>query len=205
VEPSSIIVLATRNQGKVREMGQLFSALPLDVRGLANFPGVEDVEETGSTFRENAELKAREFAKQTGQLCLADDSGLEIEALGGEPGVRSARFAGPETGYDIKNAMLLGMIEKSGDQARRARFVCAMALAGADGNLLQTVEWVCDGSISRVPRGVNGFGYDPIFIPDGYDKTFGELGDDVKQRISHRARAAGEIVRYLLDFIAMRT
>lgn len=197
------IVLATQNQGKIREMRRLFSGLPLEVLGLADFPGVADVDETGTTFRENAELKACEFAKRTGHLCLADDSGLEIEALGGEPGVRSARFAGAESGYDIKNAILLDMVEKSGDELRRARFVCAMALADAAGNVIQTVEGICDGFIADAPRGVNGFGYDPIFIPDGYDKTFGELSDDVKHRISHRARAADEIVRYLLDFIAM--
>ena len=199
----SVIVLATRNQGKVREMRQLFGDLPLEVRSMADFPGVADVDETGATFRENAELKAREFGMQTGQFCLADDSGLEVEALGGEPGVLSARFAGSDTGYDVKNAMLLSMIEATGDQLRRARFVCAMALADAGGNVIHTVEGVCDGSISDAPRGTNGFGYDPIFIPEGYDETFGELDDDVKRRISHRARAADEIVRYLLDFIAV--
>lgn len=199
----SVIVLATKNQGKVREMRRLFGNLPLDIRSLADFPGLADVDETGSTFLENAHLKAREFARQTGQLCLADDSGLEVEVLGGEPGVLSARFAGSETGYEVKNAMLLAMIDKSGDRLRRARFVCAMALANENGNVVYSVEGVCDGSIAQAPRGGNGFGYDPIFIPEGYDKTFGELDDEVKERISHRARAAREIVRYLLDFIAM--
>ena len=128
MKPPSIIVLATNNKGKVREMRQLFASLPLEVRSLADFSDIVDVEETGSTFRENAELKAQVFAKQTGQFCLADDSGLEIEALGGEPGIRSARFAGSSTSYEIKNAMLLEMIELTGDDLRRARFVCAMAL-----------------------------------------------------------------------------
>ena len=205
MKPPSIIVLATNNKGIVREMRQLFASLPLEVRSLADFSDIVDVEETGSTFRENAELKARVFAKQTGQFCLADDSGLEIEALGGEPGIRSARFAGSSTSYEIKNAMLLEMIELTGDDLRRARFVCAMALADSDGRVVHTVEGVCMGTIADAPRGPNGFGYDPIFVPDGYDMTFGELNDDVKQRISHRARAADEIVRYLLDFIAVRT
>ena len=203
MKPPSIIVLATNNKGKVREMRQLFASLPLEVRSLADFSDIVDVEETGSTFRENAELKAREFAKRTGQFCLADDSGLEIEALGGEPGIRSARFAGADTSYEIKNAKLLEMLELTGDELRRARFVCAMALADSDGSVVHTVEGVCVGTIADAPRGKNGFGYDPIFVPDGYEKTFGELSDDVKQRISHRARAADEIVRYLLDFIAM--
>ena len=197
------IVLATNNQGKVREMRRLFGSLPLEIRSLADFTAITDVDETGSTFRENAELKARDFARQTGQLCLADDSGLEVEALGGAPGVRSARFAGSETSYAVKNAMLLDRLSATGDQFRRARFVCAMALADPGGNVIHAVEGVCSGTVANEPRGTNGFGYDPIFIPDGYDQTFGELTDDVKQRISHRARAADEIVRYLLDFIAM--
>ena len=199
------IVLATKNPGKIREMRELFADLPLDVRSLTDFPGIHDVDETGSTFRENAELKAREFARQTGQLCLADDSGLEVEALGGEPGVRSARFAGAETGYDVKNALILSLIEGRRTDNRRARFVCAMSLSRGEGEVVHTVEAACDGSIADRPRGVGGFGYDPLFIPDGFDKTFGELGDDVKGRISHRAKAAEQIVRYLLDFIAMRT
>ena len=202
VKPTRAIVLATKNQGKVREMRDLFGDLPVRILSLAEFPDVEDVEETGSTFRENAELKAREFSRQTGELCLADDSGLEIEALGGEPGIRSARFGGSKTGYDIKNAMLLRMIAETGSEMRSARFVCAMALAGPNAEVIQTVEGVCNGKIAHAARGSNGFGYDPIFIPDGYDETFGELSDDVKRRISHRARAADEIVRYLLDFIA---
>ena len=184
-------------------MRQLFGDLPLEVRSLADFAGITDVEETGTTFRENAELKASEFATQTGHLCLADDSGLEIEALNGEPGVRSARFAGSETSYAIKNAMLLEMLGAANDELRRARFVCAMALAAPGGEVIRTVEGLCPGTIASSPRGTNGFGYDPIFIPDGYGETFGELTDDVKQRVSHRARAANEIVRYLLDFIAV--
>ena len=205
MKPRRNIVLATRNQGKLREMQELFRDLPLEVRSLNDYAGVRDVEETGKTFRENAELKASDYAKQTGHFCLADDSGLEIESLDGEPGVRSARFAGADTGYDLKNARVLEMMKASSNRTRSARFLCAMSIADSSGEVLHTVEGVCSGSIAETPRGENGFGYDPIFIPDGYDRTFGELGDDVKQRISHRAKAANQIVRYLLDFIAMRT
>jgi XTP/dITP diphosphohydrolase len=183
-------------------MESLLSALPIEIETLTDFSGISDVEEIGTTFRENAELKSREFAKQTGRLCLADDSGLEIKVLAGQPGVHSARFAGAETGYDIKNALLVSMVDEAPEVDRRARFVCVMALSRADGETLYTAEGVCHGTIAHESRGTNGFGYDPIFIPDGFDKTFGELDDEIKRNISHRARAAEQIVRYLLDFIA---
>jgi XTP/dITP diphosphohydrolase len=162
-----------------------------------------DVEETGSTFQENAVLKARAFAAQTGELCLADDSGLEIEALGHAPGVYSARFAGADTGYDIKISKLLTLLEQTGDVARRARFACVMALADPGGEVLHTAEGICAGRIAPEPRGTNGFGYDPIFIPDGFDRTFGELDAGTKREMSHRGRAARLILRYLLDFIGL--
>lgn len=199
------LVLATKNPGKVREMRGLFGELPLKVLSLTEFPAVADVEETGTTFRENAELKAREFARQTGQPCLADDSGLEVAALGGAPGVYSARFGGENTGYDEKIAKLLSLVEESGSEDRRARFVCVMSLADVDGRIVHTVEGECRGRIADRPSGSGGFGYDPIFIPDGFAQTFGELSDEVKARISHRARAAELVSRYLLHFIAHLT
>ena len=183
-------------------MRELFAEHPLEIRSLADFDNIADVEETGSTFRENAELKAREFARQTGVLCLADDSGLEVAALGGAPGVHSARFGGTATGYSEKMELLLARIAETGDDDRRARFVCTMSLADAEGTILHTVEGECPGRIAEHPSGTAGFGYDPIFIPDGFAQTFAELGDDVKQRISHRARAAELVSRYLLHFIA---
>ena len=196
-------MLATFNPGKVRELRELFGEIPFTVSGLRDFDDVGEVEETGSTFRENAEIKARAFASQTGQLCLADDSGLEVMALGGAPGVHSARFAGKETGYEVKIAKLLQELQNTNYPGRRARFVCVMALANTDGEILHIAEGVCDGHIAAEPRGVGGFGYDPIFIPDRYDATFAELGDEIKQQISHRGRAAQLIIRYLLDFIAV--
>lgn len=194
------IVLATGNPGKIRELRELLREIPFELRSLRDFGYVKEVEETGSTFQENAVLKARGFAQQTGHITLADDSGLEIAALDDTPGVQSARFAGAGAGYDVKNAKLLGLLDESGDTERRARFVCVMALADGRGQVIHTAEGICAGSIAHSPRGNRGFGYDPIFVPDGFDQTFGELGDEVKQRISHRARATELIIRYLLHF-----
>jgi XTP/dITP diphosphohydrolase len=200
---SSSLVLATGNQGKIRELRDLFAGLPLELKSLRDFEQIVEVEETGSSFRENAELKASGFAVQTMQLALADDSGLEVEALGNAPGIYSARFAGSDTGYDVKIKQLLAMLDEAGHQTRSARFVCAMALADGQGKIIHTVEGVCTGTIAAAPNGENGFGYDPIFIPGGFDRTFGELGDDVKRQISHRGKAAELIIRYLLDFIVL--
>ena len=201
--PGATLVLATSNAGKVLELRELFGQVPVKLKSLNDFPAICDVEETGSTFYENAVIKARGFAVQTGELSLADDSGLEIEALGNAPGVYSARFAGENTGYDVKIAKLLKLLDDTGDKLRRARFVCVMALADGDGRVIHTAEGICPGSIGADPRGKNGFGYDPIFIPDGYDRTFGELEDDTKSVMSHRALAARLILRYLLDFIGV--
>ena len=200
---SNILVLGTGNQGKVRELRELFGALPFELKSLEDFQGITDVEETGSTFRDNAELKARGFAIQTHQLSLADDSGLEVEALGNAPGVYSARFAGEHSSYGVKIPMLLSKLDATADVARRAKFVCVMALADPDGQIVYSAEGICAGSIAAEPRGINGFGYDPVFVPDGFGSTFGELPDDVKKRISHRAKAAERIIRYLLDYIAV--
>ena len=196
------LVLATGNAGKVRELTEIFGNVPLELKSLRDYSCINDVEETGSTFVENASLKAAGFAIQTGDFALADDSGLEVNALGNAPGVHSARFAGAETGYDIKIERLFELMRESGSDDRRARFVCSMALANERGQVIHTVRAECAGTIAPEPRGSNGFGYDPIFIPDGFDQTFGQLSDEVKRSISHRAKAAELIIRYLLDFIA---
>jgi XTP/dITP diphosphohydrolase len=197
------LVLATGNDGKIRELKQLFQALPIELKSLHDFPNVQDVEETGRTFRENAELKAVAFAQQTGELSLADDSGLEVEALAGAPGVYSARYAGKDTGYDVKIPKLLAMLDETGDLKRRARFVCVMAISDKQGRIVQTAEGICTGSIAHGPQGAGGFGYDPLFIPDGFEQTFAQLGDEAKQQISHRATAARLIIRYLLHFMVV--
>lgn len=192
------LVAATRNPGKVRELGELLRDLPFDVRGLRDYDFSADVEETGATFAQNAAIKASAYAVMTGELTLADDSGLVVDALGGAPGVLSARYAGPEASDSDRIAKLLTELGRSDD--RRARFVCAIALAAADGTIVTTVEGRCEGSIAYSPRGVNGFGYDPIFVPDGFRETFGELSGGAKSKISHRAVATAQIKRFLLGF-----
>jgi XTP/dITP diphosphohydrolase len=204
-DSSPTILVATGNPGKVSEICCLFTGIRLDFRSLADFPDIVEVEETGSTFAKNAELKASGYAKQTGLWSLADDSGLEIEALGGRPGVLSARYGGYALSFPDKMRIVLDELENSSNPSRNARFVCAMALADETGRIRVAAEGECRGRIAPEPRGTGGFGYDPIFIPDGYDRTFGELPDAVKAQISHRARAAEKIMRYLLDFIGLST
>jgi XTP/dITP diphosphohydrolase len=194
------VLLATTNQGKLREFSLLLTGLPFEVVDLGQFPNVFEVEETGTTFRENARLKACEYARQTGLHTIADDSGLEVAALNGGPGVHSARYAGPDAGYDIKIRTLLDQITASETDERRSRFVAHIAFASPTGEIVFEAEGSCNGTIADGPRGANGFGYDPIFVPEGFDLTFGELDDEVKREISHRARASRKIMRFLRDF-----
>jgi XTP/dITP diphosphohydrolase len=175
-------VLATGNAGKARELGRLLDDLqvePLDV----------EVEETGDTFAANALLKARAaHAADAGAIGLGDDSGLEVRALGGEPGIRSARWAGPDDAG--RNRALLGRLEGIDD--RRAAFVCALAAVLPDGREL-VVEGRLEGAIAGAPAGDSGFGYDPLFVPEGEQRTLGELGPVRKDELSHRARAAARL------------
>jgi XTP/dITP diphosphohydrolase len=197
------LLVATNNPGKLAELRELLDSLPVDLRSLANFEPIVEVEETGATFVENARLKASGYAIQTGLPALADDSGLEVEALGGRPGVLSARYGGLDTGFDVKMAKLLGELDDISGASRAARFVCAIAIADPIGNILHTTEGICSGSMAFGPRGRHGFGYDPLFIPDGYDLTFGELSGATKGEISHRKRAFDQIMPFLRDFIAV--
>lgn len=195
------ILAATGNPGKIKELKELLADLPVELLNLKDFPGVREVEETGSTFAENAALKAKGYARQTGLYALADDSGLEVSALGGAPGVYSARYAGENAGEREKIEKLLEEISGAKSDNRSARFVCAMAIAAPDGEIIFLAEERCEGAIAFAARGANGFGYDPVFIPSGFDKTFGELPDEIKRKISHRALASIKIIRYLRDFI----
>ena len=197
------LVIATRNAGKIRELEELLADMPLRLRSLNDFRDGFEPEETGATFAENAALKARSYALQTGVSALADDSGLEVEALGGAPGVFSARYAGANASDQERIEKLLAEIGNS--ENRRARFVCAMAVAGENGAIKFTAEGVCDGQIARSARGNGGFGYDPIFIPDGFSETFGELPNGVKQQISHRKRAISEIIQQIRRFYDVLT
>lgn len=189
------ILIATRNAGKIKELEELLAAMPFRLRGLNSFSNVFNPEETGVTFAENAVLKAKSYALQTKLLSIADDSGLQVEALNGAPGVFSARYAGENAGDQERIEKLLQ--ELSNNQKRRARFVCVMAVADEKGDVKFIEEGVCSGTIALSARGAHGFGYDPIFIPDGFSETFGELSSDIKQQISHRGRAAGKIIQQL--------
>ncbi|MDQ3323519.1 MAG: XTP/dITP diphosphatase [Acidobacteriota bacterium] len=191
------ILVATKNAGKVRELERLLTGLPLRLRSVNEFPGVAEAVESGATFVENAVLKAKFYALQTGLWSLADDSGLEVEALGGAPGVFSARYAGAKATDEENIEKLLNELNKNSDDERRARFVCAMAICDGGGRVKYTAEAKCEGRITSTANGSNGFGYDPIFIPDGFAQTFGELSNETKQKISHRARAAQKIIQYL--------
>ena len=186
------IVLATRNIDKVGEIREILKGF--DLLSLDEFPGAPEVEETGETLEENAVLKAGEISRNTGMAALADDSGLEVEILGGLPGVRSARFAGEDAGYEDNNRELLKLL--AGAKNRRARFRCVMALSYPSGETA-TGEGVCAGSITESPRGGGGFGYDPVFLVEGLDKTFAELAPEEKNLISHRAAALRKIRDYL--------
>lgn len=197
------LLIATRNNGKVKELENLLADLPVRLRSLNDFPNVPEAEETGATFAENARLKARFYAARTGLFALADDSGLSVEALGGAPGIYSARYAGDDASDAERIEKLLKELNAAGDKNRRARFVCAAAVADAGGEIKFLAEGICGGAIAQAARGKNGFGYDPIFIPDNFNQTFGELSDDIKRQISHRARAIKKIIRYLRDFTAL--
>ncbi len=196
------LLIATKNSGKIKELKELLGELPLRLRGLSEFSDVADVIETGVTFAENAVLKAQSYALQTGFWALADDSGLEVEALGGAPGVFSARYAGENADDAEKIQKLLEELGKTHDEQRLARFVCAMAIADEKGEIKFLTEGSCNGKIALTPKGSNGFGYDPIFVPRNFDQTFGELPSEEKRKISHRARATNKIIRYLRDIYA---
>ena len=195
------LIIATTNKGKLREYENLLGGLGVKLEGLDVFEGLAEPVEDGDSFQENAEIKARDYALWTEEWVLADDSGLEVNALGGAPGVNSARFGGADSGYDRKMNSLLDSLSSTGD--RTARFVCVIAVAGPDGAIAATSIGECRGTIANVPRGSNGFGYDPLFIPEGHVRTFGEMNDEEKRSLSHRGRAAEEIIRKLLDFIGV--
>lgn len=193
------LLVATSNRGKIEELKELLEGTTLSLRFLKEYPGVSEAEETGSTFIENATLKAKHYALHTRTFTLADDSGLEVDALGKAPGVYSARYVSPSASYEERMGRILSELEMSGDDERRARFVCVIALCDPETDEVRTFTGVCEGSIASSARGTNGFGYDPIFVPEGYRETFGELSSDVKQRLSHRARALEQASRYLRD------
>jgi XTP/dITP diphosphohydrolase len=195
-------LVATGNAGKIKELEELLADLDLKLRGLKDFPHLSEIEETGATFAENAILKASGYAVLAEIPTLADDSGLEVKALNGAPGVFSARYAGKNAGDNEKIAKLLKNLEQKTD--RRARFVCSIAISDETGAIKCVETGICTGTIAVNPRGKSGFGYDPIFIPDGFEQTFGELSNEIKQKISHRGRAMEKIIQYLRGFYGTR-
>ena len=192
----NIIILATNNKSKVKEISEMMSGSDITFESLADAGINVEVEETGTTFEENALLKAREICKLSGKPTISDDSGLEIDALDGAPGIYSSRFMGEDTSYDFKNNALIEKLENIADPDRTARFRCCMALVLPDGREFVT-EGAMEGIIAREPKGINGFGYDPIlFIPE-YNRTSAELSSEEKNNISHR----GEALRKMIEVI----
>lgn len=194
------LLVATRNPGKVTEITSILEDSGWSFSSLQEFENVDSPEENGETYSDNAIVKAGFYAAATGMHALADDSGLEVEALAGAPGVFSARYAGENASDAERRELLLSELAKIGDEDRRARFVSVVAIASPDGTILNVSEGLCEGIITSVPRGAGGFGYDPLFIPDGYDQTFAELPENVKNSISHRARALMKTNEFLKSF-----
>jgi len=192
------ILVATMNAGKLREYERLFSDIAgLELQSMASLPEPIDVIEDRDSFYGNALKKATEIAARAGVPCLADDSGLEVDALGGGPGVLSARYAAEDATDLQNNEKLLEELSGVSDDDRKARFRCTIVLVDGDGRELAVAEGTCEGYIGREPRGAHGFGYDPLFIPEGYAKTMAELGPETKNAISHRAKAAAKLAPLL--------
>ncbi|MEF9960765.1 MAG: RdgB/HAM1 family non-canonical purine NTP pyrophosphatase [Niameybacter sp.] len=194
------IIFATQNQGKVKEIKKILEGLPVEVLTMSE-AGIDiDIEENGATFQENAVIKAEALKGYTDAIILADDSGLEIDCLNKEPGVYSARYLGKNTPYEEKNQIILDRIVSVEDDARTARFVCAIAAAGKNIPTLTTLATI-EGHIGHEARGANGFGYDPIFYIDGFKKSTAELSPEEKNKISHRAKALEAMKVKLMDYL----
>lgn len=194
------LLLGTRNRGKVKEITSILEDSGWSFCSLQEVEDIESPEENGETYADNAILKARFYAAATGQFALADDSGLEVEALGGAPGVLSARYAGENASDADRRELLLSELANIGNKQRRARFVSVVAITDPDGRVLNVSEGICEGTIASAPRGTGGFGYDPLFVPDGYEQTFAELPSDLKNRISHRGIALIKTANFLRSF-----
>ena len=194
------LLIATRNPGKVREYRQLLQDIPFEVTSLDEVGVVDEVEETGSTFEANACIKTRAYAASSGLLTLADDSGLEVDALGGSPGVRSARYGGPGLTDEGRVALLLANMENVKWEDRGGRFRCVIAIAWPSGKL-ETTTGAVEGIIQHEPKGTNGFGYDPIFYLPHLGRTMAELPLEEKNILSHRAQAAGKAATLLKAYL----
>lgn len=196
------LVVATRNQDKLKEIRTLLKDLPLKVMSLDNFRYVPEVREDGKTMEANAKKKAVRVSRFLDKLTVADDSGLEIPFLGNRPGVYSARFSGKGATYASNNEKVLRLLKDAPTKKRKACFRCVIAVADK-GKLIGTVEGRCNGNITLEPKGRSGFGYDPVFIPNGYEKTFAQMGIKKKNKISHRGRALIKAKRLLEKYISI--
>lgn len=186
------LVAATHNLGKLEEFIVLMKDLPIEIKSLADFGRIEAPEETGCTFADNARLKAIYYARKTGMTCIADDSGLEVQALDGEPGVRSARYAGKGATAKENNDLLLRNMKFQ--IKRNCRFRCALAVAQPDGKILHEVDGICEGMLLHDPLGSEGFGYDPLFWSMELHKSMGEATMQEKNKVSHRGKAIRKLI-----------
>lgn len=191
------LIVASHNEGKVREFRELLAPFGFDVRSAAELK-LDEPEETGDTFEANAELKARAASVASGALCLADDSGLAVPALEGAPGIYSARWAGPTKDFTLAMNRVARELHERGiePEGTAAYFVCVLSLAYPDGSI-RSIRGEAHGTLTFPPRGARGFGYDPIFLPTGYDETFGEMDPALKNGMSHRAKAFAALRDYL--------
>ncbi|MFR7989715.1 MAG: XTP/dITP diphosphatase [Anaerovoracaceae bacterium] len=196
---NGIIIAASRNRHKIEEIGAITEKFGMKIvsRDDAGLPRTE-IEEDGETFEENSLKKAREIMELSGQITIADDSGLMVESLGGAPGVFSARFAGEDCSDEKNNEKLLSLLENIPYKERRAKFVSVITMVWPDGEIL-SARGECKGHIIDAPAGENGFGYDPLFVPEGYQRTFAQMTQEEKNRISHRAKALKELERLLSE------
>ena len=197
------LVVATRNHGKLAEIRELLSRLDVTVKALGDYPSAPEPRETGATFRENAVIKAVAAASFTGEVAVADDSGLVVDALGGAPGVMSARYGGNGASDQEKYEKLLAQMAGVPDAERTARFVCVVAVASPDGSI-SSADGVVEGTIACAPRGTGGFGYDPVFLIPELGMTFGELPPATKNAMSHRARALAGAEPLILEALSRR-
>ncbi|MDP4182412.1 MAG: XTP/dITP diphosphatase [Bacillota bacterium] len=181
-------IAATKNKGKIKEISEILNSFPYEVFSMESVGLDNDIEETGATFEENALIKAKEICAITGEIVMADDSGLEVDYLDGAPGIYSARFAGENATDEDKNNKLLKLLEDVPFEKRTARFVCVIAIVFPDGQSF-TVRGTCEGYIAHKPEGANGFGYDPIFYVPEYNMTTAQMPSELKHKISHRGKA----------------
>jgi len=193
------ILIATTNAGKVREILRILDGLPHELKTLADFPGIPVPEETGATFAENASQKARHYAGLAGMVTMAEDSGFEVDALNGDPGIFSARYLREDAQYDERFADIYRRVGDARTGNRHARFVCALAVAQGDAVIFETTATV-EGELAAAPAGPNGFGYDPVFFYPPYARTFGEVSDEEKTAVSHR----GQAMRAFREFLIRR-